>query len=178
MRTELRLVRVVAFLRVTGAQLLLLSVMGSMPALLWRPSRYAPTTLAVLYPAMFAVGLLGTAGYGIAFSARRLAKEPDDLPARFEPLPEEQESKLISLRATSLLLPFVLVFGTIGAAQRFPSCLLAVGGAAGLLVVSRWTAARERERGGRLVYLLVPGADHTGTRLWIDRTPRPDRPAS
>ncbi|WP_282204841.1 hypothetical protein [Kitasatospora fiedleri] len=147
MRTELRLVRVVAFLRVTGAQLLLLSVMGSMPALLWRPSRYAPTTLAVLYPAMFAVGLLGTAGYGIAFCARRLAQEPDDLPAHLEPLPEEQESKLVSLRATSLLLPLVLVFGTIGAAQRFPSCLLAVGGvrrAARGLPVDGGTGARAR----------------------------------
>ena len=170
MATELRLVRATAYLRTTGVLVLLVSLVSCLPVLLWS-DRYGPTTHAVQTGAYFGTAFLFTAWWSARYFGKRLAKPLDDLPARFALLPEQREFDLVARRLTGLLVLVLVFMGGMGLLSGFPYGMPLAGAAAGLLAVSRWVAGVERKRGGRLVYLLVPGPGHTGTRLWIAREP-------
>ncbi|MFD0561332.1 hypothetical protein ACFQ2M_04370 [Kitasatospora saccharophila] len=158
------------FLRTMSGLFLLVSLVSCLPAFLWS-DRYGLATRVAFAGAFFGASFLFSVWWWARYFAKRLAKPLDDLPARFGLLPGEPEPYLPTRQVTGALVLFMLFMGWLGTRDGMPGGMLLAGAACGVISVSWWVAKVERERGGRLVYLLIPGPSHTGTRLWIVREP-------
>ncbi|BAJ26795.1 MULTISPECIES: hypothetical protein [Kitasatospora] len=172
-RREPHLVRAADLLRTSAVMMLLLSLPTLLPVFLWRHEPYGPGALAVVSGAMFGAAFAGTVWWWLRYFAKRLTRPLDGLPPGLELAPEQEEFRATVRRLALAMLPALVILTVADVVKQFPGGALPAGAAAGLLVVSRRVAAAERKRGGRLAYLLIPGPLHTGTRLWLARTPAP-----
>ncbi|MFC8719339.1 hypothetical protein [Kitasatospora sp. NPDC057198] len=165
-----RLVRTTDYLRTMSGPFLLAGLVGCLPSFLWS-DRYALTTRVAFAGAFFGASFLFSGWWWARCFSKRLAKPLDRLPAGFGLPPGEPGSYLPPRRMIGYLVLCTLFIGWRGTRDGMPGGMLLAGAACGVVAVSRWVARVERERGGRLVFLLVPGPAHTGTRLWIVREP-------